>query len=560
MRLINVASLEIEQYYGDKVPEYAILSHTWGNQEVTLQEWARRHEPGISTKSGYQKIISACKLAEANKYNHVWVDTNCIDKTSSAELSEAINSMFAWYLNAKACYVYLEDVLYDLGSGPNASYTCLFKSSRWFTRGWTLQELIAPDTVQFYDQHWTFIESKSRCRDALSKVTSIPQSVLASQQNLRKASTAQRFSWLSRRSTTRPEDMAYCMFGIFNVNLPLLYGEGDKAFTRLQEELMRSFHDHTIFCWSWPEQVPRPDWISALAPNAAAFADSGDYIRRPGSLIGTHPAEYTVTNVGIRMQVHLLPSSDLRCFALLDAYIDGTSWSNCLGIPLRRIEDTNRWDENMFWRAEDPNGPVTLPFDWAATRTQIRLARHSAHPEDHGYNYDTWTMHVGSNADKWPYAAQSSFAVLPLANLEEDMYIPPLDPRCRVKAGVVFLRATSSPTVWVWTFGHTLGCVEITVFAHIRGERVQWGLSLDSAPDTNVDQWAAQQFERTTLEQREESVITDLSRSLTIRIPQRLQVRKCTLGRLADVSLTPLFVSTVRSSSLRETISSLNSL
>lgn len=127
---------------GDDVPEYAILSHTWSAQEVTLQEWSRRHEPSVSSKSGHQKILSACRLASAHRLRYVWVDTNCIDKTSSAELSEAINGMFDWYGDAQVCLVHLEDVVLDPKSDASgAALTALFRSSRWFTRGWTLQEL-----------------------------------------------------------------------------------------------------------------------------------------------------------------------------------------------------------------------------------------------------------------------------------------------------------------------------------------------------------------------------------------------------------------------------------
>lgn len=177
---------------------------------------------------------------------------------------------------------------------------------------------------------------------------------------IRSASTAQRMSWLSKRKTTRREDIAYCMFGIFDVNLPLLYGEGDKAFTQLQEELIRSFYYHTIFCWSWPKNPISPGWVPTLAPNAAAFASSSKYIRRAGGGVGSQPSDYSITNLGIRMQIPVLISSDNTCVALLDAYIEGMDEDTCLAIPLQRAE-TIWMLQNIFWRANYPSNPIVLP-------------------------------------------------------------------------------------------------------------------------------------------------------------------------------------------------------
>jgi hypothetical protein len=183
-------------------------------------------------KAGYSKIRGCCKAAAADGFEYVWIDTCCIDKTSSSELSEAINSMYKWYQEAEVCYVYLADVFPDIS-------TSSFAKSRWFTRGWTLQELIAPSSVIFFDAHWRDIGTKASLVKPIAEITGIHIDAL-SNGRVSRFSVAQRMSWASRRETTREEDIAYCLLGIFSINMPLLYGEGQKAFLRLQEEIMKN--------------------------------------------------------------------------------------------------------------------------------------------------------------------------------------------------------------------------------------------------------------------------------------------------------------------------------
>ncbi|GES62249.1 HET and ankyrin domain protein [Aspergillus terreus] len=218
-----------------EVPKYAILSHTWGAEEITIDDMrnGRRTDSG-----GYRKIQECCATAARNNYQYLWVDTCCIDKTSSAELSEAINSMYRWYEEADVCYAYLSDV-------PSVNFT----GSRWFTRGWTLQELIAPKEVIFFDKEWNVLGTRDSLQLEILERTNIPLGILDGSQSLETMSIAQRMSWASERQSTRIEDTAYCLMGIFGINMPLLYGEGDKAFIRLQEEIMNVSDDHTIFAW-----------------------------------------------------------------------------------------------------------------------------------------------------------------------------------------------------------------------------------------------------------------------------------------------------------------------
>ncbi|OIW27820.1 hypothetical protein CONLIGDRAFT_551906, partial [Coniochaeta ligniaria NRRL 30616] len=168
---------------------------------------------------------------------YVWIDTICIDKSSSAELSEAINSMFKWYRNAAICYAYLSDV-------PQVR----LEYSRWFTRGWTLQEMIAPQELRFYDANWDALGTKSDLLDRLCDITGVDTTALRGG-NLRFFSVARKMSWASRRQTTREEDIAYCLLGIFDISMPLLYGEGSKAFIRLQEQIIKEYDDESLFAW-----------------------------------------------------------------------------------------------------------------------------------------------------------------------------------------------------------------------------------------------------------------------------------------------------------------------
>ncbi|CAH0045504.1 unnamed protein product [Clonostachys solani] len=262
MRLINAHTLALEEFFGANIPKYAILSHTWGSEEILLTEWteieAASKELGVEhppAKAGYAKIKNALNQAIRDGLDYLWVDTNCIDKPNWSELAEAINSMFAWYRDAVVCYAYLEDA----DEFPIPPTRQELQDCRWFTRGWTLQELLAPDKVNFYSRDWTFLGSKNDLADTIKDITGIPKSFITGRHSIYRASLAQRMSWVARRITTRPEDIAYCMLGILDVNMPLIYGEGYKAFIRLQEEIIKSSADESLFCWTFDNTVPM-DW------------------------------------------------------------------------------------------------------------------------------------------------------------------------------------------------------------------------------------------------------------------------------------------------------------
>ncbi|PMD59794.1 HET-domain-containing protein, partial [Hyaloscypha bicolor E] len=242
MRLLNSITLQLAEFTERDLPPYAILSHTWETEEVSFQDM-QGGEP--KWKKGYQKIQGCCIIAAATGFEYVWVDTCCIDKTSSAELSEAINSMYSWYQKADVCYVYLSDYHFGISHGNPLS---TLATSRWFQRGWTLQELIAPQSIIFFNRYWKDIGTKQSLRVLISKITNIQVEALLGT-SLESFSIAQRMCWASQRQTTRVEDEAYSLMGIFGVHMPMLYGEGDHAFIRLQVEIIRRSTDHTIFAW-----------------------------------------------------------------------------------------------------------------------------------------------------------------------------------------------------------------------------------------------------------------------------------------------------------------------
>jgi hypothetical protein len=226
MRLINYSTKRLEEFFGDRIPPYTILSHTWGDDEVTFAD-LMHHPAAAAGKDGHRKIDFTCAQTLLDGHGHAWIDTCCIDKSSSAELSEAINSMFDWYAASVVCYAYLSDVI-ETDGGPS------FEKSRCVTRGWTLQELIAPTDVVFFDSNWTRLGMKLEISGFLSIVTGIDTDILLQPARLQSCCIAKKMSWAAHRKMTRLENAAYSLLGIFNISMPLLYGEVTRAFIRLQ--------------------------------------------------------------------------------------------------------------------------------------------------------------------------------------------------------------------------------------------------------------------------------------------------------------------------------------
>jgi hypothetical protein len=314
MRLLRTwtAGLELEELSQKHLrsTKYAILSHTWGEEEILFEDIGK---PGIEGKKGYRKVQLARRQADRDDLNYIWIDTCCIDKSSSAELSEAINSMYAWYRDAAACYAYLSDVLNYKDS--------LLMTSKWFTRGWTLQELLAPKDVTFFTSSWKPIGRRSELHKLIFTITGIDSTILTGRASVDSASIARRMSWAAHRDTTRLEDMAYCLMGIFSVNMPMLYGEGSRAFQRLQEEIAKQSDDPTLFAWYKKDTSIYKSRMThgLLADSPAEFAGSAGMVACPGQ---TGRVKIATTNEGLRIEVGLEPTrygyiATLGCMDLL---------------------------------------------------------------------------------------------------------------------------------------------------------------------------------------------------------------------------------------------------
>lgn len=256
IRLLNVDTLQLAEFADLNTPDYAILSHRWTQgQELKLDDLKK--SPSESTnlfgrkRAGALKLKGACIVTRRHGLQWIWIDSSCIDKSNNSELSEAINSMYSWYKHAKVCLTYLSDVVL---SDPDET----FENSKWFDRCWTLQELIAPHDVEFYDANWNLLGTKSSLRSRIFDITGIDTKVLDGG-DINTIPIGCRMSWVSSRKqsgvvasrvATCVEDEAYSLLGLFDVNIPLLYGEKRKAFKRLQEAILETVNDPSIFAWN----------------------------------------------------------------------------------------------------------------------------------------------------------------------------------------------------------------------------------------------------------------------------------------------------------------------
>ncbi|KAL8647051.1 MAG: hypothetical protein Q9226_006597 [Calogaya cf. arnoldii] len=384
MRLINTRTLEFREFFDTKVPQYyAILSHRWGSDEATFQDF----EKGVQEqREGFKKIKDFCDFVSGYEMEWGWVDTCCIDKRSSAELTEAINSMYAWYKNAHHCYVHLSDVWSEEDAREDEiCQTTLdqIKKSQWFTRGWTLQELLAPDVVYFMDHDWHYLGTKGDLIQNISEVTGIDTMYLLPAPDIRahdpygpctktsdcrghppilklaltgrwEPSVATRMNWVSKRQTTRIEDLAYCMLGIFDVNMPLLYGEGRKAFRRLQLEIIKQSSDESIFAWTadqmstgmlayWPTNFANSRNVTAQGPqrtHRAPYAMSNQGLQLPITWRSWYPAqEGPLRIIKILLDCGLCGPQGFKNIMLHLASVDGSEWGRCYSYKTEQMDD-----------------------------------------------------------------------------------------------------------------------------------------------------------------------------------------------------------------------------
>lgn len=387
-------------------PRYAVLSHTWlGDSQEVLFEHVRSGIYPLRCAKGLEKVMNCRRQAKEDGYNYVWIDTCCIDKSSSAELSEAINSMFEIYEGAGLCYAHLADVdNADLPKLPESA----FRESRWFKRGWTLQELIAPRKVLFFTSTWEKIQDKESLSDVIEEITGINSSILQGYSTPPQASIVERMSWAADRRTTRLEDEAYSLMGLFGVNMPTVYGEGhEHAFERLQHEIITlAPFTHDILAWHGSDLLPA--YHSILAPSVQHFCSDGRDIvnisRRVFNLawgLGDEMLGLRRTSFGLVAKLPIFElelrstqtdAKNLVCAIMVIACkaVDVTgAHQHTVGIPLTRVSNI---ENDIYTRSGntslvDVDYLLQLKFPWSlrtitlADRTQ-RLGNHRTRPRN----------------------------------------------------------------------------------------------------------------------------------------------------------------------------------
>jgi len=352
MRLINTRKLQLEEFNDLRQVKYAVISHRWEDGEILFEDMPNFHD---CTKKGAQKVRRSCAQALNDGLDWVWIDTCCINKDSSAELSEAINSMYIWYQDAQICYAYLADVDVSM----TASNPAFILSSAWFSRSWTLQELLAPKLVRFFDLSWNVIGTKDSLKHEISRETYIDIEALEGR-TLSSFSLAQRMSWASTRVATRVEDTAYSLLGIFEIAMPLLYGEGTRAFLRLQEEIIKHSTDETIFSWESDPDSSAASGILAPSPSLFRTCSGMRPKHEPRGI------DFSITNRGLLIQFDLLPISYNTFVALLNCVHTQTSKPELLvGIYLRKVSSS------QFDRVKCGSSSCR----WIGTRAEILFSR-----------------------------------------------------------------------------------------------------------------------------------------------------------------------------------------
>lgn len=412
MWLINARTLALEEVVNPEEYRYAILSHRWGRDEVGFHDMADL--PRARRMAGFHKIQMTCRKALEKGVPYAWVDTCCIDKTSSAALSEAINSMFRWYKLSSFCFAHLFDLrresvaLDEEDEDERQREERLVEhmaDSLWFTRGWTLQELIAPEEVEFYDRGWQLRGDKRLLREEISNITGIDVGVLLNSELLSTVAVGRRMSWASGRETTRVEDGAYCLLGIFDINMTMIYGEGANAFLRLQEEIAKRSNDLSLFAWTahidqngHPSRVndqrPLPwmhghqEYRGILAKSPSEFSNCRDLSTCRDQIAPMK--EFVMSNNGcLRIETYLAPARGkdyLFSLDCTDGTLDRDRREKRLGIHLMktetgyvrcRVSETFSTFDRMLW-SDAPNTVYIRKDLTPAESTRVRMQLQSS--------------------------------------------------------------------------------------------------------------------------------------------------------------------------------------
>ncbi|KAI0381464.1 heterokaryon incompatibility protein-domain-containing protein [Hypomontagnella monticulosa] len=388
MRLLKTTSYELLEANDipTPFPPYTILSHTWisPKDEITYQDIKRRKddiESSIFKQKGWSKLKQYCDRAAKDGWEWAWMDTCCIDKTNPADTQEAINAMFRWYQNAGICYAYLEDVdilkilrvhedaellrgvdileeadideisrCGDVADFNNFLHTALRQfivGAKWFTRGWTLQELLAPHYLVLVDRAWRRIGTRESWAMEIREASKIEARHLTGFRptDFQSCSIAMRLSWAARRETTVEEDETYSLIGLFGISMPLIYGEGRwRAFNRFQRELIAVYSDDSVFAWKaerlYDEHLlnaQREDSDSrwgVLASSIKQFLNASTV-----EAFGHYGASFSMTNRGLEIGTKRWRCKDdpAVCLARLNC---GVRPRGYVGIYLRHAYDT----------------------------------------------------------------------------------------------------------------------------------------------------------------------------------------------------------------------------
>ncbi|KAI9930342.1 hypothetical protein MW887_011094 [Aspergillus wentii] len=422
--LCTMAPANHESLLSDLIPasvsRLSLLSHTEGHPEHHYKALDRLFHDFAARKDSHVPALKEIYLSYPSDADDLYKD-QCdrlaaeAEKESSAELSEAINSMYRWYQKSAICYAYLSDV------DANEDQELLsenIKNSKWFTRGWTLQELVAPPKLFFLASNWSDMGSKADMSALIQDITGIDESALVEIPQLERFSIAKRMSWAANRHTTRVEDIAYCLMGLFNVNMPLLYGEGDKAFIRLQEEILRGSADQTLFAWQ-RDDVSHDNPSGLLAQSPWDFKDSGGMVP---FLFAKRTEPVAVTNLGIR--VHLPKIRNLLILQCQD-----TSKKKLTIPSFKDIGGVAPPDPDKGW------GLSHIPLVWML-REAIRA----------GLDFDIWKIkaQLGIEADPKDYNGESFLSI-------PDVYDYLLDAARNGRLHGYFRRLPYSKTLWVTT-------------------------------------------------------------------------------------------------------------
>lgn len=419
MRLLRAKTLQFRDVLGDDIPQYAILSHRWGSHELTYKDMHTAIDHGgggskareIRKTQGFKKIWNFSRRALNDGYEYIWADTCCIDKSSSAELQEAINSMYQWYKDSEVCYAYLADVLLPdvdvyqhKGLSSHAAWIESFQKSEWFTRGWTLQELLAPRKLVFFDRQWRKCDPVSDLTAMIKQITGIPAKYLdmcEDRPKMWEVRVARRMAWAANRQTTRIEDLAYSLLGLFDVCMPMLYGEGPRAFQRLQEQILTVSGDASILAWSCI------DADTDFTPNG--LAKSPAHFQRYPDLVGSQMPQPSFVDLDATMtprglQVRLDVQKDFNDQAIGYAVLMNTqqhnirsrSPSQSLVLPIMFTRSTFSQSEvkNEVVRFSDPLW-VSSKFLRKAQSMSVCFIRHvQAADVNHGSSGFSLRSHV----------------------------------------------------------------------------------------------------------------------------------------------------------------------